>query len=337
MTLPPSNTIGELVRALLDRGYDRAAGPVLRAIAALMTSGVVAQRLRELELEAARLDELDERLQPDNPVLRALQADMEPALREARDRADQGARAAQIAGIMAAAILARRLTLGEASDQQLATIGVRWNVPDPESVNALVNYVSSAAWRAEIGRYPGLIYETVRNQTIRGITEGWNPRRTAREIRRVSEGLTVAQAENLTRTAQLVSYRDATAIHQAANAGMLQGQIRIATLDDRTCMACIALHGTRMAIGERVDDHHRGRCTSITEVIGRPRSVMTGEEWFRSLPEARQRQIAGDGAFELLQSGRAQLRDFVSTYQDPVFGSMIREASLSGILAQTSR
>lgn len=334
MTLPPTNRIGDLVRDLLDRGFDRAAGPVLRAIATSMTSGIIAQRLRELEAEAARLAEEGERLQPDNAVVTALLSDMEPELRRARARVDEGGRAAQIAGIVAAGVLARQLALQGVSDQQLASIGVRWNSPDPEAVAALVNYVSSAAWEAEIRRYPTLILETVRNQTIRGITEGWNPRRTAREIRRVSEGLSVAQAENLTRTAQLVSYRDATAIHQAANAELLQGQIRIATLDDRTCLACIALHGTPMAIGERVDDHHRGRCTSITEVRGRPRSITSGEAWFRSLPQERQRSIAGDGAYELLNSGRAQLRDFVHTYQDPVFGSMIREASLSGVLAQ---
>lgn len=302
-----------------------------------MTSGVVAQRLRELEAEAERLAEQGERLQPDNPVLRALTADMAPALREARDRVDEGSRALQLAGITAAALLTRRLAVGELTDRQLAAIGVRWNVPDPEAINALVGYVNSAAWEAEIRRYPNLILETVRNQAIRGITEGWNPRRTAREIRRVSEGLTAAQAENLTRTVQLVSYRDATAIHQQANASILQGQIRIATLDDRTCMACIALHGTRMAVGERVDDHHRGRCTSITEIIGRPRSVVTGESWFRSLPADRQRRIAGDGAYELLRTGRAQLRDFVHTYEDPTFGSMIREASLSGVLARSAR
>jgi len=224
------------------------------------------------------------------------------------------------------------LALPGISDGQLAQIGVAWNVPDPEAVNALVGYVNSEGWAAEIGRYPGLILDTVRHQAVRGIVEGWSPLVTAREIRRISEGMTVAQANNLMRTVQLVSYRDATAIHQRANADILTEQIRIATLDGRTCMACVALHGTRLAVGERVLDHHQGRCTSIAVVRGRPRVVQTGEDWFNGLDEATARGLAGDAAYELLRSGRATLRDFVQPYRDPVFGEMIREASVRQII-----
>ena len=62
--------------------------------------------------------------------------------------------------------------------------------------------------------------------------------------------------------------------------------------------------------------------------------MQTGEEWFSQLPEERQRAQMGDSAFELWKGGRIDLRDFVQPYQDRVFGEMVREASVKGMLAR---
>lgn len=334
MTLPPTNRIGDLVAGLLDRGYEQATAATLRSIAGSVSSGIVDQRLRELEVEAARLAEVGEPLKPDNPVLRALLVDMEPVLRRNGARIDVAAEDAGQVGANAAGQIVRQLALPGLSDSQLAAIGVRWNTPDPEAVNALVGYVNSDAWAAEIARYPKLVLSTVQNQAVRGLVEGWGPLHTAREIRRVAQGMTVAQANNLMRTTQLTSYRDAGVIHRVANEDILVEQIRIATLDSRTCMACIALHGQRLPIDARIDDHHQGRCDSIAVVRGRPRNVPTGQDYWDGLTEAEQRAHAGDSAFELMQSGRATLQDFVEPYNDPVFGEMVRQASVKGIVSR---
>lgn len=327
-----ANRLGDLVSGLLDKGYEQAAGATLHAVGASVTSGIVAQRLAELDAEAARLAANGQRLQPDNPVLRALLADLEPVLGQNGVRIDAGAAQTQQAGVTAAGHITRGLAFPGIRDAQLAGIGVQWNTPDPEAVNALVGYVNTPGWAAEIGAYPGRVLQAVQHQAIRGMVEGWGASRTAREIRKIAEGMTVAQANNLMRTTQLQSFRDASAIHSAANADILTGQIRIAALDDRTCLACIALHGTRLAVGERVEDHHQGRCMAIQEVRGRPRSVTTGEQWFAGLPEERQQAIAGNAAFEALASGKATLRDFVQPYQDKTFGRMLREASVKELV-----
>lgn len=323
-----ANRIQELVSALLDRGYNDAASSTLRAIASFTTQGIVAQRLSELEAHVQDLTGRGQRLTPDDPVLRALIADLEQPLRRAAGRIDAAAEDIQITGADSAGNLTRQLALPGFDDAQLARLGIRWNRPDPEAINRAVGYVQSGAWADELSRFPNIVLDTVRNQALRGIAEGWSPLRSAREIRRVTEGLPAAQANTLMRTLQLTSYRDAAALHQRANAAILTEQIRIGSLDGRICMACLALHGQRLPAGQRIDDHQNGRCTSIPVVRGMTRQVTTGEQWFNSLPVERQRAIAGDGAYDLLQAGRAQLRDFVQTYEDPVYGQMVREASL---------
>jgi hypothetical protein len=332
---PGSNRIGNLVRELLDRGYAQATRSTLAALAESVDSPLIKKRLAELETEAARLAEAGEPLRPDNPVLRALLADLEPALRRNAARIDAASEDLQRDAINRSGELTRQLALFGRGDRVLAEIGASWNVPDPEAVRALVGYVRSSAWRDEMERYPGAVLDAIANQAVRGIVEGWSPLRTARAIRELLPSMTVARAQNLMRTVQLTSYRDAAVLHRVANADILAYQVRIAVLDNRTCLACIALHGTRLSLNERVNDHHQGRCTSISVLRGGfERNIPDGEAWYNQQPESRQRQIAGDTIFELLKQKRARLADFVQQYRDPVFGEMVRQASVKRVLSR---
>ncbi len=308
MAAVPGGTISELVRRLLDREYRRTAERVLVTISHSVTNGVIARRLNDFEAEAARLAEQGQRLNVDNSVLRALTADLDEVMRRNARLVSDSASTIQLQAVDAAARLTREFALPGLSDAQLAAIGLTWNVPDPEAVNTLVQFADSAGWQAELERFAGNAANAVNNVALRGIVEGWGPRRTARAIRQAAEGIGPWDANNLMRTLQLQSYRTASAIHQTANIDMLEVQIRIATLDDRTCMACIALHGTEVPVGERIDDHWSGRCTSITQVKGRPRyAIQSGDEWFNRLP------APGDcrgGEFQCAGGGRGDAAGF---------------------------
>jgi len=329
---PRNERLTDLIRRLLDRGYTRATDQVIRAIVRDSTTGIIAQRLAELEDEARRLADLNRPLRPDNPVVRALLADLDDVLANDVRRISDAAEDVQSAGISAANELTRRLALPNVPDDALRTVlGVSWNTPSEEAVAALVNYTDMPTWADELAQYGPRVQQTVRNQAVRGIAEGWNPIRTAREIRKVAEALPAHQANNLMRTVQLQSYRTGSAVNMQANADILDGHMRIAALDDRTCMGCIALHGTMLPVGERVDDHHQGRCTSIPVVRGRPRSIQTGPEWFNNLPEERQRAIAGPGKLDALQRGEIRWDELPVAYDDPTFGRMIREAALKDL------
>lgn len=344
---PPTQrgTVSDLITGLLDRGYNDTAQPVLNAVARSVNSGIVQQRLSELEAEAQRLADAGESLTPDNPILRALLADLDDTLQTDSRLIDGAADPVQQSGIDAAGNIQRQLALPGMTNAQLRAIGIRWNVPDPEAVARLVNYSQSPNWAALMNSYGDDVLAVVNNQAIRGIALGWSPLHISREIRRITEGLPAHVANNQLRTLQLTSYRDGTSVHQTANRDICQQVIRIATRDERTCLSCIAQHGDVIWDSEtdadspvpRVNDHHSGRCTSVMRVKGRPPlPIQPGAEWFASLsPErqAQQRSFADSpGKFAAYSTGKVQLRDFIHPYTDPVFNEMVREASLSAVL-----
>lgn len=339
-------TVSDLVNRLLDRGYNQAAEPVLRAVASSTSTGLIKQRLGELDAEVARLVEAGERLTPDNPVLRAVLADLETTLNGDSTIISSASESVQSVGSNAAGVIQRQLALGGTTDAQLARLGVRWNTPDPQAVARLIGYARSDPWRATLSKYGPDILDIVQNQAIRGIALGWSPLRTAREIRRITENLPAHQANNLMRTLQLTSYRDATTLHQNANRAIAQQVVRIAARDARTCLSCIAQHGDVIWDSERdggdvpvprVDDHHSGRCTSVVIVKGFSRTVQSGADWWDSLtPERQAQQVSlarSPGKLEALSNGSITLRDFIHPYTDDTFGPMLREASLMDALA----
>jgi hypothetical protein len=339
--------VNDLVTGLLDRGYDQQAVPVLRGITSTLTrdGSLLQTRLREVERRAAELEEAGEQFQADDPVLRAFLSDLDTVMRGNAVLLDGAGEGLQASGSDAAGTVQRQLALPGFTDTQLRAVGVQWNTPDPEAVAEAVNYIQSNSWSEMLEReFAGLIPRQIGEQAVGGIAQGWSPLRTARVLRDSSETLPLYQANNLMRTLQLTSYRDGTAVHQNANMAIARRVIRVETLDARTCLSCVSLHGDVMWDSEanagepipRVNDHHQGRGTSVIQVVGRELNMVTGEQWFASLPRERQQQQASflrsPAKWEAYQEGAVQLRDFRQDYEDETFGAMIREGSLRNVL-----
>lgn len=329
--------INDLLRRLIDRRYIDIAGSVVNAVTALLNGGIVQQRFDEFTAEAARLAEAGEPLTPDNPVLRALTADLAVAMGTARALVDGAAAPLVESGTTAAGTVFRDVTLGGLPDDVLAAIGLQWNRVDPEALAALVNYATNPAWQGQLSTYVTSTMNDVIDVVVRGFVAGQNPRTTARQLLDVAKSLPYHRAETLMRTVQLMSYRQGERANALANANILSHRIRIAVLDARTCMACVALHGTRLEVGEVVTDHPRGRCTSIGVVKGMTRTVQSGEEWFRSLPVGRQQKQMGYGAWMAWKEGRIGINDLVHRYEDDLYGAMISEASLKSLLGDEAK
>lgn len=327
-----------LVSDLLNRGYTQSADLVLQTIQRNGTSGILARRLAELDEEAARLRANYGRLDANNPVFRALMADFEDVMKGNRALLDGAAEGVMNSGVQVAGESVYRLALPGLDAATARAVGLAWNRPDPEAVRRLVQYTSRKPWEDRLNRYGDGMAGLVQQIATTGLASGWGPERAAREVRRAVEGLPVAYANTLMRTLQITSYRDAQAAHRVANDHIIVGHIRIAALDDRTCMACVALHGTELRPGQRVDDHHNGRCDSVSIVRNRPRpAVETGEAWFNRQPEERQRAMMGDAMWRAWQDGAVQLRDIPRAYDDEVFGRMVSASSLKGLLGSGAR
>ena len=191
---------------------------------------------------------------------------------------------------------------------------------------------------------PGLtpqVIEQIERVLEQALLEGWNPRKAARMFRdALGVGLTRALA--IARTEMMRSYREATR-YEYMQAGVREWEW-MATMDLRTCMACIGLDGMRFPINEPMADHVNGRCTMVP-VVGnmgpRERRVQwpekglmtgTGEDWFNSLTDAQKREWMGEGNYNAWKAGAVTLEDFIGQRQSDVFGKSFVQESLSGIL-----
>lgn len=325
-----SDSVADLLTGLLDDGYDATAGRVVDAIATDMNSGVIATRLQQLEAEAARLVDSGESLDASNPVFRALLADLETVLNDGRQGMNNAATGTIESGV----------TAGGQIQQQWSGLTVGWNEPDPAAIAAMVGFVDTPEFADMLDGYEEDVIETIINQMIIGSINGYSPTRIAQLIRERVESFPISLANTLMRTLQLQSYRTSATIYQNANQDVIRRVYRVASLDRRCCLACIALHGTVVwdsviNAGQpipRIHDHHNGRCTSLVDTGVRDLRIQSGALWFNSLPRERQLELAGAGNLNALNSGAVTLNDFVHTVNDPVFGEMIVENSLTGVL-----
>jgi len=335
-------SIEDLLRGVLDRGYEGVATRVLRAVSSSVQSGRVQADLDALDAEARRLHEAGERLRVDNASVRAVLSSLDLAMRDNVVRLRDAGGELQLVGVEAAQSLTRQLALPGLNDDQVRAIGVEWVQPDAETLARLVELVDSPAFGEALSSLSANVVDTVANQAIRGVALGWSPIRIAREIGRITQSYPQAVASTMMRTLQLESYRSATAASQNANRSIIRRVIRIETLDNRICLACIALHGTVIWDAERdadrpiprIREHENGRGTTVTETVIRPLVVETGVDWWARQDEARRRSLASGAAYRALDAGAVTLDDFVGERTDDLFGEMIFEQSVVGILGE---
>lgn len=105
------------------------------------------------------------------------------------------------------------------------------------------------------------------------------------------------------------------------------------------CISCWSQHGSVHPVNEILDDHHRGRCVPVPIVRGTrwADEFETGPARFEQLSADRQRRIMGPGMHSAWRAGAVNWRDFSRSYQDNVFGEMLRAASLRELLGDEAR
>jgi hypothetical protein len=184
--------------------------------------------------------------------------------------------------------------------------------------------------------------DKAREIILKGYIQGMNPREIARLVAKGC-GVGLDWALNTARTASLWSYRVASHMNYLNNSHVVRAWIWFAQLDDRICLSCVNQHGRTFPLTEVLADHHRGRCTplpvtatyaelGIMGVDDIPLNIQRGEDWFNGLSQAAQRSMMGPAMFKAWQDGAFQFGQLSQVYNDKVYGRMIREASLKGIL-----
>jgi SPP1 gp7 family putative phage head morphogenesis protein len=180
--------------------------------------------------------------------------------------------------------------------------------------------------------------DAVGNALAAGLAQGKNPRAVARMMREALGG-NLTRALTISRTETLRAYREAQREVYQQNADVLRGQQWVSALDRRSCPACIALHGKVFPLGEPMAAHPNCRCTmapatrpwrelgfgSTPEAV----DINPGAQWFRSQPEATQRQILGPQRFALYRGRQITLDDLVQRRDSPVWGASSQVASIA--------
>ena len=182
----------------------------------------------------------------------------------------------------------------------------------------------------------------VRQQLLSGFVEGMHSNEIAR-IMAKALGVGLDWALTMARTAVIWSYRVSTHQMYLANSKYIKGWYWISALDRRTCMSCIALHGSFHSLAEIQNDHHRGRCFSVPDTVSyadlglvgieefQPH-IPAGEEWFKKQTDALQREMMGPAKWKAWQDGAFEFDQLTKTYTNPIYGPMKREATLHEIL-----
>ncbi|QPC82104.1 hypothetical protein G4Y79_20840 [Phototrophicus methaneseepsis] len=203
-----------------------------------------------------------------------------------------------------------------------------WNEPDPAAIRTLADYLSREAMQDKLSSFSENAVLSLEDLILTHVAQGKNPRELARRLSQWTN-TPYYWSENMARTVQVYSYRGATHASYLANEHVVQGWVWSAACDRRTCISCWNMHGQEFSNQEILNDHHKGRCTPLPMVRNVYRSITSGEERFRQLSAAEQRQIMGPGLYDAWRRDDVQFRDFTRTYRDDVYGTMRRAATLN--------
>ena len=360
----------------LEAAFNKSAGVLLSQVKAITNApnSQIQRSLRELDLEAKRLADAKERMKPTNAQLEKTLRDNEAAFVAAQTMILANDDGIQMSGQALAVNAVTAKVFSAITNQMIANkvdpmspaglkvfkdtierTGISWATPDADTFAR--DFVNSSEWIAKMEGWGPGYSDLTRDAMIDGISKGWGPKKTAAEMRRYAQNLPVSAAENLTRTLQLTSFREASAAMETANSEFVEGKIRISALKQTTCLGCISLHGTEMKLGERVDDHYRGFCSEWYRVVGGPRfpdqmqadstpgnrkftKYQNGEDWFNSLSPERQAQQASflksPAKLRAFRDG-VPLSEFVGDHTDSVFGHQYVEKSLVGAIGDDAK
>lgn len=161
-----------------------------------------------------------------------------------------------------------------------------------------------------------------------GVALGEGPIALARRLT-VQTNLPYQRLVTVTRNEILGAFRSASLAHYAENADILRGWVWLASLSDRTCPACLALHGREFKLSRTfMPTHSRCRCSPAPLVKDAANPFAgEGERWFAARDaETRARILRVNGGGDAYDAGEVTLADFVTLRRDRRWGASYQPA-----------
>ena len=174
--------------------------------------------------------------------------------------------------------------------------------------------------------------DAMRRELIRGVAVGDSPRTTAKRIVKATEdrfngGL--SRAMTIARTETMDAYRAGAQAAEKAHEELLAGWVWIASLQGRTCPACLSKHGSLHDHDEPGPEGHQNcRCTRVPQtkswaelgfpgVAEPPSLIPDAEAWFDNLTPDSQRLILGKSGYEAWSEGRFPMSQWAERKSTP--------------------
>lgn len=144
-------------------------------------------------------------------------------------------------------------------------------------------------------------------------------------------GMGLDRITTIARTEQLRAWRIATQ-RQYQESGVVLWHERLCARDARTCMSCLMLDGEKIPIDQVLDDHPRGRCTSIPIVKGAPPIIREmGQDWFMHQSPTLQKEMLGTGMYDLWKKRGFDLRTIATKRHNNIWGDSPRVKTIKEV------
>lgn len=223
-----------------------------------------------------------------------------------------------------------------------ASITGGFSQPSVGQMQALINYVDSAPFRSALDGFSEFHSQKIVDITLAGVGSGKHPTKIARAIAGYVKEYPLADALRMTRTVQIWSARQSTHQIYRENSDVVQAWVWTCARDRRTCMSCWAQSGKQFPLTDVLNDHHMGRCAPVPVTTtwadlgfsdgGELAAAISGETLFSEMPEEDQQAAMGRARWMAWKDGLFQFDDLSTTYDDPVYGTMRKAASLDALV-----
>lgn len=218
-----------------------------------------------------------------------------------------------------------------ATARRTVNIWQGFNRVDPRQVEAIIARTTRRV-TALSRPIPGWVDTNIRSSLVRGVLVGENPAVTARRMReRIGQDFELGYSRSLViaRTEILDAHRKGAQEFDKANRSVTARWEWVSTLDSRSCIGCISMHGQTFPVATAgPEGHQQCRCTRVPvlkswddlgfEGIEEPPPLMPdAKAWFDNLPEAEQVAMMGRRRFDLYTSGRVDWSDLATLRTNP--------------------